>query len=182
MIKQLSIAALLLIAFSSVYAEDVLVEEHFLGNVTRYYETDEPIPFERTQDCIAPPQIGRQVDAVQGFSFRIIVPDNNHCWLTNVVLSSENYTAMQNNIGIFTVKDKTAVVASPTHNYCQLAYWIWNGETEDYKEILKKYPTRYVFPDYCYEEIPNAIIPEFGVLALITLSAAVTGVALVRRK
>jgi len=177
-VTKLILISILFLPIFQVYADDILVEEHYLGNVTKYFEKD--ITVEKSSDCIAPSAISRQTEPVRGFSFRIIVPDNNYCWL-NVVLSEANYTALQNNIGIFTVKDRTSVVVSPTHNYCQLAYWIWNGETQDYQDILKKYPTKYIFPDYCYEEIPNAVIPEFSFVVLSVLIAGVTGMLILGR-
>lgn len=162
-----------------IFAEDILVEEHTFGNVTSSYRSEAEFAFERATDCIEPRQTASDATPVKGFTFRIILPDNNYCWLTNVFLSEANYTAMQNNIGVFTVLDRTPATGTQKYTYCELAYWIWNGQHADNQEILKKYPTKYVFPEYCYNEIPNAVIPEFGLLALMILAiscVALTGV------
>jgi hypothetical protein len=149
----------------SAYAEQILREDHKFGTITKYFEEDKK--FDNLDNCISPTPIGRQITPTTSYQFRLIVPDNNYCKLETVILSANNYTKLQNNIGVFTVLDKKQVTASPTHDYCDLALWIWNGETEDYQKILKKYPQKYIFPDECYQEIPTAVIPEFSHFILI---------------
>lgn len=163
------------------FADEILVEEHAFGNVTSSYRPSAEFDFERSVDCIPPNKIKHNnAETVKGFTFRIILPDNNYCWLTGVFLSEGNYTAMQNNVGVFTVLDRTPVTSKPQYTYCELAYWIWNGQTDDYRKRLIGLE-KYVFPDYCYQEIPSAVVPEFGTVAVGVLSAALV-LALVRTR
>lgn len=143
--------------------------------------------------CISPQPIGRTLPPTQGYSFKIIPPDSDYCQIPYVVLSTSNYTALQNNVGVFTVLDKKPVVASPTLNYCALAKWLYDAHEDTYPEIHAKFKDK-MLPPYCSVEInppkhvqlnemltvsdstqSNIIpIPEFGFVAIVILVIAIS--------
>ena len=98
--------------------------------------------------CIAPKMIDYEVEAQQGYSFRIIAPDSDYCVITGAVLTKDDYVRMQNNVGIFTVLDKTSVNTKPTYEYCEIAKWLYNAHTDTYPEIQKRFE-KYLLPADC---------------------------------
>ena len=143
-----------------------------------------------TQDgCIAPVTLPENGVAVKGYSFKIIAPDNRFCVLEDVVLSDKDYAQMQNNVGVFTVKEKTRVTAPQTHDYCDIAFWLYAAHEQTYPKIYKDFK-HYMVPKYCEDRmnIPKQVnltesleirdyethdIPEFGSIAFIILSIAI---------
>lgn len=108
----------------------------------------------------------------------IVTPNPNCDRLENIVLSIENDTALKNNIGFIFV-DKAKITTQPTNvDYCDLALFLWNGHTYDDRERLQKTidelgHSNYIFPEYCYNEIPNAQVPEFGGIVAMILTIGV---------
>lgn len=128
--------------------------------------------------------------------FDIIIP-NGEC-KNDVIMSAGNYTKMQNNVGYFTVKNKTPVTTEPTHNWCPLETWIWDGHTGYYN--VTKYQ-KWMLTPYCdiernppksvtltdTLEITDSIdepvvIPEFGTIVMMILVVAISLIVIVNRK
>ena len=128
--------------------------------------------------------------AVDGYMFDIVVP-NGEC-KNSVILSKGNYTLMQNNVGFFTVKNKTPINAVPTTGYCPLEKWIWEGHLGIYN--MTKYE-KWMLTDYCKQPIviilndtmeindnSTQTVPEFGTVAMMILAVAIISIIAVAAK
>lgn len=143
-------------------------------------------------------RIGGQTDPQgipeQGYRFDIVIP-SGEC-KNDVILSKANYTKMQNNVGYFTVKNKTPVTAVPTHNWCPLEQWIWDGHQGYYN--VTKYQ-KWMLTEYCaiernppkvihltdtleINDIETHDIPEFGPIGLMILTVAIISIITVSAK
>lgn len=148
------------------------------------------------QQCVAPQMIGRQLPHTSGYSFKIISPDTDYCILPHVILSKSNYTALQNNVGVFTVLEKKVVTTSPTMNYCQLAKWLYDAHKDTYPNIYVRFKDR-MLPAYCNIELnpPQSlqlvemlsvsdntaqlvVIPEFPITQLLVFTVAFLSICL----
>ncbi len=148
-----------------------------------------------SQPCISPKMIDYEVSAQEGYSFRIIAPDNHYCVITGAVMTKADYVRMQNNVGIFTVLDKTPVTAKPTYEYCEIAKWLYAAHTETYPDIQAKYHDL-MLPLDCrnttikliesmsiYDNITPAVaVPEFGSIAMMILAISIISIVAVQRK
>ena len=92
----------------------------------------------------------------------IVLPSGER--INNIVLSSDNYTKLQNNVGIMAVIDiqkNQKVVNIPTTNYCPLALKIWQGHVGYYDKIAIDHEDRMI-PRYCYHEYFSGYIGQYG--------------------
>jgi len=132
--------------------------------------------------------------AVDGYMFDIVVP-NGEC-KNSVILSKSNYTLMQNNVGYFTVKNKTPINAVPTTGYCPLEKWIWDGHIPQYN--MTKYE-KWMKTEFCRAEnyppivinlndtldindVETHDIPEFGTIAMMILAVSIISIVAVSAK
>jgi hypothetical protein len=132
--------------------------------------------------------------------FKIILPSG--LIMEDVILSSGNYSQMQNNVGVFTVKNKVFTYDPPTTGYCPLAKIIWDGHIGYYDKIANDFKSR-MLPKWCDIEIGNRVglteslgisenneikyipIPEFeyrGIILSLAILAVVIISVLVLRK
>ena len=93
--------------------------------------------------------------------FDLILPDNSR--LGNVVLSSDNYTRLKQNVGIFTVYQPHVTGGNATTGYCPIAEFIHEHE-DGYNDTPVGNTT--VFnatapPSWCGAELNPLPVPEF---------------------
>lgn len=103
----------------------------------------------------------------------LVMPNNNCERLQGVILDNHNNTKLKENVAIFYASPSIPTNEPTNYNYCELAQWIWNGQTESDRQRLKGLE-KYYFPDYCYKELPNAVIPEFGIIAVMILCISIS--------
>lgn len=140
-------------------------------------EHQEPVIEKSITSCINDHIGGLSASAnnpVAGYMFDIVVP-NGDC-KNNVILSLDNYTAMKNNVGFFTVLHKTPVNAVPTTGYCTLAQWIWNGH-QGYYNVTKFKDL--MIPSWCDSELKPVPIPEFGSMAMMIIILSFTAILVI---
>jgi hypothetical protein len=144
-----------------------------------------------TTCTIYPKFIDYDVPVQQGYSFKIVPPDNDFCILSYVVMSKDDYVRMQNNVGVFTVLNKSPVVAKPTIEYCQLAKWLWDAHMDTYPDLQLKFK-KYMLPEDCekqfiakhykielketlgiYDDHNTVVVPEFGLTSALMLSVSI---------
>lgn len=120
--------------------------------------------------------------------FDIIYPDPAFGRDNGLVLSYENYTKLQNNVGIFTVKNKQILTSGsptfeqPTIGYCPLAKKIYESHLKPYPDITQKFE-KYMWPDFCKPEIGEpTVIPEFGAIAVMILVIGVTSIIVLNKR
>lgn len=119
----------------------------------------------------------------------IVTPNPNCERAHNVILSAENDTKLQNNIGIIFVDKAVPTTQATNVDYCDLALFTWNGHTYSDRDLIQKSVdeadrlgldgSAMLFPRECYNEIPNAEVPEFGLLSMMVLIIAVSSIIII---
>lgn len=93
--------------------------------------------------------------------FDLIMPDNAR--LDNVVLSSDNYTRLKHNVGVFTVYQPRITGGNATSGYCPIAEFIHEHE-DGYNDTPVGNTTIYnatAPPPWCGPELNPLPVPEF---------------------
>lgn len=110
--------------------------------------------------------------------FNIILPDGYR--QDGVILSAGNYSAMQNNVGVFTVKNKAFTTEEPNMNYCPLAVRIYESHIGYYDKIAKDFK-KYMLPDWCQVEwakrihlVENLEISDYEIHDIPEYSSVIT--------
>ena len=91
--------------------------------------------------------------------FDIVLPNGER--FNDVVLSNNNYTALQNNVGVMWVGNIDKLSTKPVNsNYCPLALKIWNGHIGYYDKIANDFKDK-MLPKYCYVENYGSGMPNW---------------------
>lgn len=94
--------------------------------------------------------------------FDLIMPDNAEIY--NATLSPDNFSKLQQNVGVFTVYQPHSTVQSPTSGYCKIAEFIHEHE-DGYNNTHVGNSTIYnatIPPAWCDPELNPAPVPEFS--------------------
>lgn len=93
--------------------------------------------------------------------FDLIMPDNAEIY--NATLSPDNFSNLQQNVGVFTVYKPHSTAQSPTSGYCKIAEFIHEHE-DGYNNTHVGNSTIYnatIPPAWCDPELNPAPVPEF---------------------
>ena len=103
--------------------------------------------------------------------FTIIMPDNAQ--LSNETLSSDNFSRLQQNVGVFTVYHPHSTFHNATIDYCKIAKFIHENE-DGYNDTHVGNTTVYnatIPPAWCDPELNP--VPEFSLVTPILLCSVV---------
>lgn len=93
--------------------------------------------------------------------FDLIMPDNAK--LYNITLSPDNFSALKQNVGVFTVYQPHTTTHNATSGYCRIAEFIHNHE-DGYNDTHVGNSTVYnatAPPAWCSPELNPVVTPEF---------------------
>lgn len=115
----------------------------------------------------------------------LIIPTNGNCSVGPIVLSDDNMTNFKKDVAFMAVRDIHTTTEKVTTNFCPLAQYSWDHQTESYQYKLT-HPanlTKYVIPDWCQAELhPDIIkIPEFPLIAEFTIIISIMFVVVISR-
>jgi predicted secreted protein with PEFG-CTERM motif len=107
--------------------------------------------------------------------FDLILPDGNS---THAILSSDNYTHLQNNVGIETVTNVHNTQANATVGYCKIAEFIHLHQDGYANKAVGNGTifTATIPPKWCNSEINPVKIPEFGNISMLILIISIIGI------
>ena len=115
--------------------------------------------------------------------FDLIMPDNAE--LYNVTLSSDNFTQLKQNVGVFTVYKPHTTMQNATSGYCKIAEFIHEHE-DGYNDTHVGNSTVYnatIPPAWCDPELNPVKTPEFyqsGLVFAIGIAALMSFYAISR--
>lgn len=112
--------------------------------------------------------------------FDLFMPDSAK--INGTVLSPDNFSRLQKNVGVFTVYQPHATSQAPTTGYCPMAKFIHEHE-DGYNGTHVGNTTIYnatIPPKWCEPELDPSSIPEFPPAAPVLLSCIAALMALSR--